>query len=134
MNDKVDLKNHLKTPMGIPSQSITGATVDGTGVNMQDTGSEIRCVINLGSVGSGAGGTVKLQESANNNTADEFAVADAYADITGASHTFVDTADNTVVTFTSNRRSEKFVRATVTTTGGTAVLIGVTFDAIKHKM
>lgn len=134
MNDKVDLKNVLKHVNGIPAQSMTDATVDGTGVNMQDTGSEILCVINVGAVATGGAATVKLQQSANNNTADPFGAADAYTDITGATQAIADTDDNTILSFTSNRRAEKFVRATITTSGGAAVICSVTLQAIKHKM
>lgn len=133
MNDKVDLKNVLKHVNAIPAQSFEDSTVDGTGANFSDCGSEILCVINFGAIATGAGGTVKLQQSANDATDDVFADSDAYTDITGAEHTFIDTADNTVVTFTTNLRNEKFIRATVTTTGGDTAVLGVTLHGVKHK-
>ena len=134
MNDLVDLKNLVLRGQSIAPQSVSG-TVSGTGIDCTAGGAEIVVVLNIGTVASGATGTVTIESSLNDNTADAYAAADAYAQINGSdeatSEYAITGADaNTVVVMKCILRNEKYIRVKAVTTD--AVLIAATVESPKR--
>ena len=120
MNDHIGLSSNVRTGLSVPPQSVNG-TVNGTGINFDQGGAEVMAEFAIGTVGSGATGTLKLQSSLNDNTGTTREAADAYTDISGASTTISGSDANTLIKLTTNARAESFVRAVVITTGATLV-------------
>ena len=117
----------LKAEIGIASQSIGAATVDGSGIDTKDY-DEALVVLNVGVTD----GTldVKLQESNDNG------VSDSFADITGASFTQITTANDEDIYVARIRvkNFERYIRVSATGTGTTTdtsvlVLLGK-FDGL----
>lgn len=134
MNDLVDLKNHVLRGLSIAPQSVSG-TVNGTGVNCATGGAEVVVVINVGTVASGATGTITLESSLNDNTADAYAAADAYSQVGGGSEststtTISGTDANTQIVLKCILRGEKYVRVKAVTTD--AVLMSASVETPKH--
>lgn len=120
MNDLVDLKNNVLDGLSIAPQSVSG-TVSGTGIDLRQGGAEVVVEIVIGAVASGATGSVTLESSKNDNTADAYAAADAYTQIGGSSEATskydITGADaNTLVTMRCILRDEKYVRVKAVTT------------------
>lgn len=84
------------------------ATANGTGVDMNDHGPEVECLVSAGTV-SGTSPTldVKLQESDDNST---------FTDITGATMTQI-TASTQIESKVFSNRSKRYVRAVGTIAG-----------------
>jgi hypothetical protein len=117
------MTDYFRTPsdsvlvkQSIPPQSISTATVNGTGVDTQ--GYESMLVIaNAGAVGTSI--AVKLQESSDDGD------ADAYADITDATTGAVTDADEPYIMDVNLSEYERYIRAVATAVG--VVLVGVVF-------
>src|SRR3990172_3949048 len=107
-NDHDDLQYLLHHKQAIPPQSSSG-TVTGSGQDMLNTGAFLLAVIDIGAVTSGGTGTVTLESSTNDNTADAKSAADAYTAITGASATYSGTDANTKLFIKVNSRNERYV-------------------------
>ena len=134
MNDLVDLKNLVLRGQSIAPQSVSG-TVNGSAIDCTTGGAEIVVVLNIGSVASGATGTVTIESSLNDNTADAYAAADAYAQINGSDEATSEYAitgsdANTVVIMKCILRNEKYIRVKAVTTD--AVLIAATVETPKR--
>lgn len=134
MNDLVDLKNLVLRGMSIAPQSVSG-TVNGTALNCATGGAEVVVVLNVGTVASGATGTITIESSLNDNTEDAYADADAYAQIGGGSEstssTTISGSDaNTQIVMKCILRNEKFVRVKAVTTD--AILLSATIETPKH--
>ena len=116
MNDLVDLKSSLFRGLSIAPQSVgIGATVTGTGIDCRQCGAEIVVEVAVGAVGASGTVTVTIESSANNNTADASAAADAYTQVGGVSETtstlaLSGTDANTVVVMKCILRNEKYIR------------------------
>ena len=116
MNDLVDLKSSLFRGLSIAPQSVgAGSTVTGTAINCRQCGAEVVVEVAVGAVASGGTVTVTIESSLNDNTADAWAAADAYAQVGGGSETtstlsLSGTDANTVVVMKCILRNEKFVR------------------------
>ena len=78
----------VKAGFSIESEVYT-ASKNGTGVDCRGFDHAL-VVMNFGTVSSGSDGTIKIQESSDD------ASADAYADVTGASYTVTGTEDDSV--------------------------------------
>lgn len=120
MNDLVDLKNNVLDGLSIAPQSVSG-TVNGTGIDLRQGGAEVVVHLAIGAVASGATGTVTIESSKNDNTADAYAAADAYTQINGSSEATSEYAitgadANTLVTMRCIMRDEKYVRVKAVTT------------------
>lgn len=118
MRDHLELAAYLKSAIGLAPASRAAATYNGTGVDWRDGTAEVLVEISVGAVASGASAVITLQESSNNNTADASGAADAYANIndgeptpTDLSKTITGADANTIVKWTVQRRSEKYIRA-----------------------
>lgn len=100
----------------IAPQSISGASVNGTGIDC--LGYESLLVITeAGAVGTSI--TVKLQESSDD------AAADPYADVTGATTGAVTGANEPYIMDVNLSERERYIRPVATAVG--IVLVGVTF-------
>lgn len=136
MNDLVDLKNHVLRGLSIAPQSVNG-TVNGSAVNCAAGGAEVVVILNVGTVTSGATGTITIESSLNDNTEDGYADADAYSQIGGGSETTTTQAitgsdANTQIVMRTILRGEKYVRVKAVTTD--AVLLSATIETPKHIM
>jgi len=134
MNDHVDLKNNVLNGLSIAPQSVNG-TKNGDAVDCRNGGAEVVVHLAIGAVASGATGTITIESSLNDNTADAFAGADAYSQIGGGSETSSTTTisgsnANSLVVLRCNLRNEKYVRVKAVTTD--AVLISATVLSPRH--
>lgn len=120
MNDHVDLRRNVRSGLSITPQSTSG-TATGTGINFDQGGAEITAAFHIGTVTSGATGTLTLESSLNNNTGTAREAADAYAAIAGASATISGADAGTTVYITTNARAESYVRAVAVVTGATLI-------------
>ena|SRR3990167_315098 len=109
----VDTVNEFKTELTI-EPDLYSNTKTGTGIDFQDCAAEFTADLCLGMIGADSNLAVKFQESSDDG------VADAYADISGATMTTVSTAS------ANNRsnerkqffnRSKRYVRGVGTMTG-----------------
>lgn len=136
MNDLIDLKNHVLRGLSIAPQSVSG-TVDGTAVNCVTGGAEVIVILNIGTVASGGTGTITIESSVNDNTADAYAAADAYSQIGGGSESTTTQAitgsnANSQIVMRTILRGEKYVRVKAVTTD--AILLSATIETPKHIM
>lgn len=136
MNDLIDLKNHVLRGLSIAPQSVSG-TVNGTALNCAAGGAEVVVILNVGTVASGATGTITIESSVNDNTADAYATADAYSQIGGGSETTTTQAitgsdANSQIVMRTILRGEKYVRVKAVTTD--AVLLSASIETPKHIM
>ena len=120
MNDLVDLKSSLFKGLSIAPQSVSG-TVSGTAIDCRHAGAEIVVHLAVGTVASGATATVTIQSSANDNTADASAAADAYTQVGGGSETTSTVAlsgsdANSLVVMKCILRNEKYIKVKVVST------------------
>lgn len=119
MSRVVDIANEYQVGTSLFPASRT-ATANGTGVDFRDCSPVVTSILSSGALaGGGASVAVKLQESKNDNTADAHGAADAYSDITGATHTTTTSAssDNSTEAVTIFNRAERYVRAVATQSG-----------------
>ncbi len=131
MNDLVDLKNNLFRGLSIAPQSVSG-TVTGTAIDCRHMGAEILVEVAVGAVASGATATVTIESSTNDNTADAYAGADAYARVGGNSEdtstqALTGSDANSVVIMRCILRSEKYVHVKVVSSDAillSAVVLG----------
>lgn len=136
MNDLIDLKNHVLRGLSIAPQSVNG-TVNGSAVNCVTGGAEVIVLLDIGTVGSGATGTVTIESSLNDNTEDGYANADAYTQINGSDEATSEYAitgsdANTQVVMRCILRGEKYVRVKAVTTD--AILLSASVETAKHIM
>ncbi len=134
MNDLVDLKNLVLRGQSIAPQSVSG-TVNGTGIDCRTGGAEVVVLVNVGSVASGATGTITIESSLNDNTADAYAAADAYAQINGteeatSEYALTGSDANTLIVMRCILRNEKYVRVKAVTTD--AIILSATIESPKH--
>lgn len=134
MNDFVDLKNNVLYGQSVAPQSVNG-TVNGTAIDCRTGGAEVVVVLNVGTVASGATGTITVESSLNDNTASPDAAADAYAQIGGGSETsstqaISGTNANTTIIMRCSLRAEKYVRVTAVTTD--AIVLSATVLSPKR--
>lgn len=128
MNDFVDLKNNVLYGHSISPQSVNG-TVNGTGIDCRTGGAEVVVALAIGTVASGATGTITINTSLNDNTASADAAADAYAAI-GDSQAITGSNANTTIIMRCSLRAEKYVRVTAVTTD--AILLSATILSPKR--
>lgn len=128
MNDFVDLKNNVLFGQSVAPQSVNG-TVNGTGIDCRTGDAEVVVVLNVGTVASGATGTITVQSSLNDNTASADAAADAYATL-GDTQALTGSNANTVIIWRTGLRAEKYVRVTAVTTD--AILLSATVLSPKR--
>lgn len=128
MNDFVDLKNNVLYGQSIAPQSVNG-TVEGTAIDCRTGGAEVVVVLNIGTVASGGTGTITVQSSLNDNTADAYAAADAYATL-GDTQALTGSDANSVIIWRTSLRAEKYVRVKAVTTD--AILLSATVLSPKH--
>jgi len=128
MNDFVDLKNNVLAGRSISPQSVSG-TVNGAGVNCATGGAEVVVSILVGTVASGATGTITIESSLNDNTGDAGAAADAYAQI-GDSTAISGSDANSLIRVRCSLRNEKYVRVKAVTSD--AILLSAMVESPKH--
>lgn len=128
MNDFVDLKNNVLYGQSVAPQSVNG-TVNGTAIDCRTGGAEVVVVLNVGTVASGATGTITVESSLNDNTASPDAAADAYATL-GDTQALTGSNANTVIIWRTVLRAEKYVRVKAVTDD--AILLSATILSPKH--
>jgi hypothetical protein len=122
-----DLQNGSVFGVTLPPKSRT-ATENGTGVDMFEAVGPVTGILMTGVIaGEGPLVDIKFQESKNDNTADAWGAADAYADISGAAFAQLVAADDNVMRLlTFHNREERYVRGVYTHSGSaTATLVAV---------
>lgn len=122
----VDLLNAAILGVSLPPAART-ATANGTGVDLKNQEGQGFAILVTGAITDGTH-DVKLQESKNDNTANESGAADPYADM-GFAFAQIGAADDNIEKRLNYVRTERFARAVTTvaaaTTGGIyGVLIG----------
>lgn len=129
MLDHLDLKNSVKLAQSIAPQ-VVDDDVEGVGVDLRDCESEILVIVSLGdTVVEGVDpdpdvpfeGTLKIQQSLNDDTDNNEAVAEEYADITGATLDLAD-LENEITTLRVRIRSKRYVRAIIEHDAGEGVI------------
>ena len=113
-------EQHLKAVVGIVADNHSASTVNGTGFDTRGFESAL-IIVNSGANGSSGTVDIKMQESSDD------AVADAYADISGAAFTQITEAnDNTIYVGTVKLEGrERYLRA-VAVVGTAACDLGIT--------
>jgi hypothetical protein len=121
-----DFKNNYVVGQSIAPDGNRTATTTGTGVDFIGCDGQGVLVFHAGTLTDGTY-DVKVQESKNNNAADESGLAEAYADVAGgALAQILATQDDTV--FVLNfKRTKRWVRVVATLAGTTT---GGKFSAI----
>ena len=111
-----DIVNNCINELGLAPQSVADATVDGTGVDFNNSDMGMWAEVNFGAItGTGVTAAVKLQESETQGG--------AYTDISGGAFAVKDeTGDNTheTINFT---RTKRWVRMTITGAGTTPAIL-----------
>lgn len=128
MLDHLDLKNSISVLQALPPANTTGNRT-GSGLDLRNCEADVMVVIDVGDQTSLIA-SVKLQESLNDNTDNNEATQEAYADIDGASLTPT-FADNTIFSFIVRNRKKRYIRAVVTFTSGSGI-VGVTVVVPKR--
>lgn len=114
----------INGPSISPARRLLTADVNGSGVNFTEAEGPVNAIIQIGNLSAAvATFTVTLTESTNDNTADAFGAADAYAALPVAASVVITEpgAENTVTVLTTFARSERWVRANVAHTGSAAL-------------
>ena len=113
-----DLKNGFIYGTSLAPTGLRTSSANGTGIDCQNGNDQCAVIITIGTATDGTH-TFTVEQSKNNNSADEGGAADAYGAVPNADTVAVTSANANSVIAQRFTRSKRFARSVVTVSGAT---------------